>query len=47
MKLELNENLIEEILAVDAEFDNNATDDTWEHAAELIGVLAEKINEQK
>lgn len=47
MKLELNENLIEEILAVDAEFNNLATDDTFEHAADLIGVLAEKINEQK
>ena len=47
MKLELNENLIEEILAVNAEFDNLATDETFEHAAELIGVLAEKIDEQK
>lgn len=47
MKLEINDNLIEEILTVDAEFDSNASDDTFEHAAEIIGILAEKINEQK
>ena len=47
MKLELSENLIDEILVVDAEFDNNANDETFEHAAELIGEIAEKIRNQK
>ena len=46
MKLELNENLVEEILTLDAKFDGNASDDCFEEAAEIIGMLAEKINAQ-
>ena len=46
MKLELSENLVEEILELDEKFDN-ANEDCFESAAELIGVIAEKINEQK
>lgn len=47
MLVEINDNLIEEILHVDAEFDNNATDETFEASAELIGILAENIRNQR
>ena len=46
MKLELSENLVEEILELDEKFDN-ANDDCFENAAELIGMIADKIRAQK
>ena len=46
MLVDINDNLIEEILHLDAEFDKNASDDCFETAADLIGVLAEDIRNQ-
>lgn len=47
MKLEISENLVEEILTLNAKFDDNATDDCFEDAAEIIGILADKLTEAK